>query len=370
MHGRPSSTRRPARPCRPTRAARPSSTCPTSCATRRPTTWSAGCAPRSACSARWSRAAAVPGWRCRAATTSAPAGLDMHMTGLTELGAADAHRARVRGGRGARRPARQQPVAGLPERRRHREPADGRGAGRGHHGHRQRGPRAGDHRPVRDARGDGRPGGGHLHLDAGRARRRPAPARAARHRLGPDRGRHLGVRGRDRRRRPDRARRPLGPPRHRPGQARVGRRLGGGRRRRLPGGGRAPAGVLRRGDAALPGLPYRPPAVRDGAGGGQRRHRDGHRERLRGALHVRPGARPAGRRPAHRRPPRRGPRPPSSRAPGGRHDIRAGAALVLAGLAAQGTTVAEPAHRPRLPVLRGDATGWAPRSAGRRRPRD
>ena len=64
---------------------------------------------------------------------------------------------------------------------------------------------------------------------------------AARHRVGPDRGRHLGVRGRDRRRRPDRARRPRRPPRHRPGQARVGRRLGGGRRRRLPGGGRAPA---------------------------------------------------------------------------------------------------------------------------------
>ena len=59
------STTPPARRC--------TSTCPRSWATRRRTTWSAGCAPRSACSARWSPGAAGRGSRCPAGTTSAPA---------------------------------------------------------------------------------------------------------------------------------------------------------------------------------------------------------------------------------------------------------------------------------------------------------
>ena len=57
-------------------------------------------------------------------------------------------------------------------------------------------------------------------------------------------------------------------------------------------------------------------------------------------------------------------KPVLSGAPVVAHDIRAGAALVLAGLAAQGTTDGRRVapHRPRLPVLRGDA-----RRARRRR---
>jgi anti-anti-sigma factor len=46
-------------------------------------------------------------------------------------------------------------------------------------------------------------------------------------------------------------------------------------------------------EAALSRVPDRPPAVRDGAGLGQRRHGDGHRERLRGPVHVRSRAGPA-----------------------------------------------------------------------------
>ena len=78
---------------------------------------------------------------------------------------------------------------------------------------------------------------------------------------------------------------------------------------------------------------------------GQRRHGDDHRERLRGAVHVRPGAGPARRRPAHRRPPRgRARQAGALRRPVVAHDIRAGAALVLAGLAAQGTTTVAESH--------------------------
>ena len=105
--------------------------------------------------------------------------------------------------------------------------------------------------------------------------------------------------------------------------------------------------VLRRGDAALPGVPDRPAAVRDGAGRGQRRHRDDHRERLRGAVHVRPGAGPARRRPAHRRPPRGGARQAGAlRCPGGgpRHPGRA-PRWCSPGWPPQGTTtVAESQH--------------------------
>ena len=88
---------------------------------------------------------------------------------------------------------------------------------------------------------------------------------------GPDRGRHLGLRDRHRRRRADRGGRGRRPPRHRAGQAGRGRRGGRRARGRLPRRGRPPARRLRRGDAALPRVPDRPAAVRDGAGRGERR---------------------------------------------------------------------------------------------------
>ena len=234
------------------------------------------------------------------------------MRGLQELGRRGAHRARVRRRRGRRTAARRQPLAGLPERRRHREPADGRGARRGHDGDRQRRPRARDRRPVRDARRDGRPD-----------RRASAPRRST-------------VAGR---------RRGCTPVEH----ATVTDRIVAGTwafAAAIAGGdvdGRAAAAPttstscwtssstpaptvepptttgsrcasterLRAFDVVTlpyPGFPtdLQPfaMALRRGRDG----HRDDHRERLRGALHVRPGAGPARRRPAHRRPPRGGPR--------------------------------------------------------------
>ena len=88
-----------------------------------------------------------PRSRCPAATRSARRPLDLHVAGLTKLGAeldsehgyivASAPQGLDRGDRLAR----------LPERRRHRERADGRGARQRHDRHRQRGARAGDRRP-------------------------------------------------------------------------------------------------------------------------------------------------------------------------------------------------------------------------------
>ena len=98
-----------------------------SSATRPTTTWSAGCAPRSACSARCWPAAARPGWRCPAATPSARAAWTC-TSPAWPAGRRDRQRARLRRRRGARRPDRRADLAGLPERRRHREPADGGGA--------------------------------------------------------------------------------------------------------------------------------------------------------------------------------------------------------------------------------------------------
>ena len=107
------------------RRARPSS------ATRPTTTWCAGCAPRSACSARCSPAAARPRSRCRAATRSAPRPLDMHIAGLSSWAPTVDERARLPHRQGAATGCTgAHDLARLPERRRHREPADGRGAGR------------------------------------------------------------------------------------------------------------------------------------------------------------------------------------------------------------------------------------------------
>ena len=84
-------------------------------------------------------------------------------------------------------------------------------------------------------------------------------------------------------------------------------------------------------------------------------HRDDHRERLRGAVHVRPGARPARLGPAHRRPPRRRTRCADALGrPRGRprHPRRSRAGARRAGRAGnhRGRRVA--AHRPRISVVR------------------
>ena len=198
---------------------------------------------------------------------------------------------------------------------------------------------------------------------------RLAPGRAH-HRHRPDRRRHLGLRQRDRRRRP--APSAAASPHHLDivlDKLVVGRRRG----RATSTAGSRCAIDRRLSSFDVVTLPYpgfptdlQPfamalAAVCDG-------HRDDHRERLRGAVHVRPGARPARRRPAHRRPPRRRPRraacspaprwSPTTSGPAPR--------WCSPGLAAQGTTdggrVA--AHRPRLPVVRGGAARRsAPRSS-------
>ena len=148
------------------------------------------------------------------------------------------HRDRARPGRRrGGRPARRADLAGLPERRRHREHPDGRRAGRGHDRDRQRRARAGDRRPLHDAAADGRQDRRRRQLDADRARGDGAAAHRAPRDRRPDRGRDVGVRRGHDPRHGDRPRRRPAPPRPRPGQAahRGGRRRGGVRR---PGAGR------------------------------------------------------------------------------------------------------------------------------------
>ena len=82
------------------------STSPTSSTTGPTTTWSAGCARRSTCSARWSPAAARPRSRCPVATRSARAPLDFHVAGLREDGRDGRERARLHRRQGAARAAR------------------------------------------------------------------------------------------------------------------------------------------------------------------------------------------------------------------------------------------------------------------------
>ena len=108
------------------------------------------CARRSACSGRWWPAAARLTSPCPAATRSARGGSTCTRPACAELGATTVieHGYVVAS---AARAARRADLAGLPERRRHREHPDGRRAGRGHDGDRQRRPRAGDRRHLRDA---------------------------------------------------------------------------------------------------------------------------------------------------------------------------------------------------------------------------
>ena len=115
---------------------------------------------------------------------------------------------------------------------------------------------------------------------------------------------------------------------------------------RVHGAGRPAAARLRRGDAALPGLPDRPAAVRDGPG---RRCREGTAMITENVFEARfMFAQELARLGADLRTDGhhavvRG-QPVLSGAPVEAHDIRAGAALVLAGLAAQGTTTVAESH--------------------------
>ena len=97
-------------------------------------------------------------------------GLDMHVAGLARMGA------EISGEHGfviasaPARAARRDDLAGLPQRRRHREPGDGGGTGQGRHRDRQRGARAGDRGHLHDAHRDGRADRRRRHLDAARSR--------------------------------------------------------------------------------------------------------------------------------------------------------------------------------------------------------
>ena len=302
LHGRPRPRRRDGR----------RSTSPRCSATRPTTTWSAGCAPRSTCSARCSPAAArrdvaLPGGD---AIGSRP--LDLHVDGLARMGATvDSEHGFLVATAPPGGLVGAHDLAGLPERRRHREHPDGRGARQGHDGHRQRGPRAGDRRPLRGcssrwARGS-----------TASARRRSRSRASTRcspveHDVVPDRivagtwafaaamtRGDVTVHGAQRRAPRDRARQAASRPARRCSARSDGFRVACDRR---------PARRRRR-DAAVPGLPDRPAADGARAERGRRRRRDGHRERVRGAVHVRRRAGAARRRHPHRRPPRGRPRP-------------------------------------------------------------
>ena len=244
------------------RRARPSS------GTRPTTTWSAGSGRRSACSgpllARCGQAEVAHAGRRRdrlagRSTSTSP--------GSTKLGAELENEHGYIVGRGAEGADRRDRLARLPERRRHRERADGGGAGRRHDGHRQRGPRAGDRRPrarcsqQMGAQIDGI-GTSTLTIE-GVDRLSPTDPRD---RAGPHRRRHLGVRRGDDPGRRDGAQRPARAPRDRAGQAAAGR--GASSRASTTASGScmdAPADGGRRRDAALPGAGHRPAAAGDGA---------------------------------------------------------------------------------------------------------
>ena len=117
-----------------------------------------------------------PRSRCPGGDAIGSRPLDFHIAGLTKLGAELDNEHGYIVARAPHGPDRCDRLAGLPERRRHRERADGRRARVGHHRHRQRGPRAGDRRPLPDAAADGRQDRRHRHLDPDHRGRRPALA--------------------------------------------------------------------------------------------------------------------------------------------------------------------------------------------------
>ena len=190
--------RRPDAASRPRAARR--SRCRRSSSTRPPTSSYDASGHRSPCWVLSSPDAAAPAWPCPVATRSARVAWTCTSSGSRSSAPSYASST----GRSSPRCPAACSGANLwldfPSVGRDREPGDGGRDGAGHHGHRQRGPRAGDHRPVRDARRDGRPDRRDLHLDPGHRGRRPAAPGRAHHRDRPDRHRHLGLRQRHRRR--------------------------------------------------------------------------------------------------------------------------------------------------------------------------
>ena len=102
--------------------------------------------------------------RVREARVSLPGGcaigtrpVDLHLKGLEQMGAEIRTGGRLHPCRRARRPARRRHHPAVRQRRRHREPADGRLPRRRPDRDRQRRPRAGDHRPGGLPDRNGRP---------------------------------------------------------------------------------------------------------------------------------------------------------------------------------------------------------------------
>ena len=122
LHGRDRLPRRRRPDARVDRRAARRSTCRRSSTTRRPTSWYAACARRSPCWARSWRAAPRRAWPCPAATRSARAGWTCTSAGCRS----SAPSVRIEHGQVVaevpQRPARRQPVAGLPVGRGDREP--------------------------------------------------------------------------------------------------------------------------------------------------------------------------------------------------------------------------------------------------------
>ena len=144
----------------------------TSWTTRPPTSSYAASGHRSPCWVRSSPDVARPASPCPVATRSGPAAWTCTSAGCRSSGpsyASSTGRSSPRCPSGLRRG---QPVAGLPLGRGHREPGDGGRAGQGHHRDRQRRPGAGDRRPVPDARRDGCPDRRGLHVHPGDRGRR------------------------------------------------------------------------------------------------------------------------------------------------------------------------------------------------------
>ena len=187
---------------------------------------------------------------------------------------------------------------------------------------------------------DGRQDRRHRHVDADDRGRRRADARDPRDRARPDRGRHLGVRRGDDPGRRHRPRRALGAPGDRPRQADDRRRHGRRARRRLPGGdGQAGPTRSTRSPCPTPGLAtdLQPlvmalNSIADGAAMVTENIFEGRfvfaSELARLGAHVRTDG--------HHAVVRGVPR--LSGAPVRASDIRAGAALTLAGLVGEGVT--------------------------------
>ena len=300
-----------------------------------------------------------------------PRPIDMHLRALERLGADVHDRARLH--RGPGRPPRRHPHRPrVPERRRHRERADGRGAGQGR--------RPSSRTPPASPRSPTSPPSSTAWAPASSARAaRRSPIEGVdelspvEHKVIPDRieaatflaalgvaGGEIVLEGR-----------PARPHGHAHAEA---RRHGHAHRRPTPTAcGRMAPGRLqadRRVDAAVPGHRHRlQAAARQHAGGGRRRRASSPRTSSRAASATStsscawaPTSAPRTTTPSC------GASTRLSGAPVRAHDIRAGAALVVAGLRRRGRDRGgrRPPHRPGLRALRGEAPGAsAPTSSAR-----